>query len=68
MHPLPFLTPDLAAAVADGPKRTTSLVARQTPLAHPDEQLRVLRAVDIDGRPPATGDFCADLAASGQRV
>ncbi|MEL7363512.1 MAG: arsenosugar biosynthesis radical SAM (seleno)protein ArsS [Bacteroidota bacterium] len=65
MQPLPVLTPDLAAAVADGPKRTTSLVARQTPLAHPDEQLRVLRAVDIDGGPTGTGDFGADLAASG---
>lgn len=48
-----------------GPKRTTSLHARRTPLADPAVQLRALDAVAITERPTGTGDFDADLAASG---
>ena len=33
---LPVLSAELVAAVADGPKRTTSLYGRRTPLAHPE--------------------------------
>jgi radical SAM/Cys-rich protein len=48
-----------------GPRRTTSLRSRRTPLAAPAEQLRALDAVPIDGGPTGTGRFDADLAASG---
>ena len=48
-----------------GPRRTTSLHARRTPLAEPAAQLGALDAVAIDGGPTGTGDFGADLAASG---
>ncbi len=48
-----------------GPKRTTSLHARRTPLADPAEQFRALHAVELTGGPTGTGDFDADLAASG---
>ncbi len=48
-----------------GPKRTTSLHARRTPLAEPAAQFRALNAVDLSGGPTGTGAFDADLAASG---
>ncbi|MEP0545563.1 MAG: arsenosugar biosynthesis radical SAM (seleno)protein ArsS [Rhodothermales bacterium] len=48
-----------------GPKRTTSLHARRTPLAEPAEQFHALDAVALTGGPTGTGDFDADLAASG---
>ena len=60
--PLHVLTPE---TVAEGPRRTTSLRSRRTPLAAPAEQLRTLGAVEIVGGPTGTGDFDADLAASG---
>ena len=49
----------------DGPRATTSLAARRAPLASPEEQLRVLNAVEIAGGPSGTGCFEADLRASG---
>ena len=48
-----------------GPKRTTSLRSRRTPLAAPAEQLRTLGAVVVASGPTGTGRFDADLAASG---
>ena len=48
-----------------GPRRTTSLRSRRTPLAAPEEQFRALDAVQIDGGPTGTGRFDADLSASG---
>jgi radical SAM/Cys-rich protein len=52
-------------APESGPKRTTSLHARRTPLAEPAEQFRALDAVELSDGPTGTGDFDADLAASG---
>lgn len=48
-----------------GPKRTTSLHARRMPLAAPETQRRALDAVAVAAGPSGTGDFDADLAASG---
>ncbi|MDX1531977.1 MAG: arsenosugar biosynthesis radical SAM protein ArsS, partial [Rhodothermales bacterium] len=48
-----------------GPKGTTSLHARRTPLAAPAAQLRALDAVAVTAGPTGTGAFDADLAASG---
>lgn len=67
-HPavsLPVLSAELVAAVGDGPKRTTSLYGRRTPLAAPDAQLAALDAVPIDLGPTASGSFHADLEVSG---
>ncbi|MEM6783881.1 MAG: arsenosugar biosynthesis radical SAM (seleno)protein ArsS [Bacteroidota bacterium] len=47
------------------PKRSASIAARQAPLAAPAEQLRVLRAPELTGGPTGTGNFGADLEASG---
>ncbi|GAB5536894.1 MAG: arsenosugar biosynthesis radical SAM protein ArsS [Rubricoccaceae bacterium] len=62
---LPVLSAELVAAVADGPKRTTSLYGRRTPLAHPDRQLDALDAVELMTGPSGTGSFHQDLVASG---
>ena len=62
---LPVLSAELVAAVADGPKRTTSLYGRRTPLAAPEAQFEALDAVDLDLGPTASGSFHADLVASG---
>ena len=68
---LPVLSAELIAAVADGPKRTTSLYGRRTPLAAPGAQLAALGAVPLDAEaggalgPTGTGSFHRDLAASG---
>ncbi len=48
-----------------GPKRTTSLHARRTPLAAPAAQFAALDAAEITGGPTGTGSFRLDLAASG---
>ncbi len=50
---------------AAGPKRTTSLHARRTPLTEPAAQFRALNAAAVSGGPTGTGHFGADLAASG---
>ena len=62
---LPVLSAELIAAVADGPKRTTSLYGRRTPLAEPEAQLAALDAVELATGPSATGSFHRDLVASG---
>ena len=62
---LPVLSAELIAAVEDGPKRTTSLYGRRTPLAAPEAQLRALHGVRVTLGPTGTGRFHADLAASG---
>ena len=64
---LPVLSAELIAAVSDGPKRTTSLYARRTPLAAPAQQLRALDDVPLHDGPTGTGSFHADLGASGWR-
>ncbi|MEM6287154.1 MAG: arsenosugar biosynthesis radical SAM (seleno)protein ArsS [Bacteroidota bacterium] len=62
---LPVLSAELIAAAADGPKRTTSLYGRRTPLASPAVQFAALDAVPLTGGPSASGRFHADLVASG---
>lgn len=62
---LPVLSAELVEAVQDGPKRTTSLYGRRTPLAEPEAQFRALDAVDLDLGPTGSGSFHADLEASG---
>ena len=51
---------DLETAQA-GPKRTTSLVRRQSPLASPQQQLADLAAVDLS-QTPQQGNFAKTLA------
>jgi radical SAM/Cys-rich protein len=64
--PLDVLARDLDLASTEaGPKGTTSLRARRQPLAEPAAQLAVLDAAVVAGGPTGTGDFAADLAASG---
>ncbi|WP_198948911.1 arsenosugar biosynthesis radical SAM (seleno)protein ArsS [Rubrivirga sp. SAORIC476] len=62
---LPVLSAELLADVMDGPKRTTSLYARRTPLAEPAAQIAALDAVALDLGPSGTGRFHRDLVASG---
>ena len=62
---LPVLSAELVADVMDGPKQTTSLYGRRTPLASPDVQLETLDAVPLELGPTATGSFHRDLVASG---
>jgi radical SAM/Cys-rich protein len=47
-----------------GPRSTTSLAARRSPLAAPLYQIATLDAVDLS-RHPSEGDFVAAVAASG---
>jgi radical SAM/Cys-rich protein len=47
-----------------GPRSTTSLLARRSPLADPKYQIASLNAVDLSGE-PFDGDFDTALAASG---
>ena len=63
--PLDVIVDDGNTERVDGPRPTTSLRYRREPLSSPHEQFRVLDAADIDGGPTGTGDFQADLAASG---
>jgi len=63
--PLDVIVDDGNTERVDGPRPTTSLRYRREPLSSPDEQFRVLESVEIDGGPTGTGDFQADLAASG---
>ncbi|MGB3545318.1 arsenosugar biosynthesis radical SAM (seleno)protein ArsS [Rubrivirga sp.] len=62
---LPVLSAELIADVMDGPKQTTSLYGRRTPLASPDAQLSALEGVALDIGPTSTGSFHRDLVASG---
>ncbi|WP_412068401.1 arsenosugar biosynthesis radical SAM (seleno)protein ArsS [Rubrivirga sp. IMCC43871] len=63
--PLPVLSAELLADVMDGPKRTTSLYGRRTPLAEPAAQFDALDTVALAGGPTGTGSFHRDLVASG---
>ena len=63
--PLPVLSAELLEAVSDGPKPTTSLYGRRTPLAAPEAQIAALDAVGLDAGPSGTGSFHRDLVASG---
>lgn len=51
-----------------GPKGTTSLHARRTPLAEPAMQLAALDAATMTAGPTGSGHFASDLAASGWSV
>ena len=62
---LPVLSAELMADVMDGPKQTTSLYGRRTPLARPEAQIAALDAVPLAAGPSGTGSFHRDLVASG---
>ncbi|NND72304.1 MAG: radical SAM/Cys-rich domain protein [Rhodothermales bacterium] len=49
----------------DGPRRTTSLQERRSPLTVPDEQLRELDRLHLKIGPSQTGNFDEDLQVSG---
>lgn len=59
MTELPVLT------APDGPRQTTSLRARRTPLASPEKQLGVLETLDLPDSLAGTGDFKSDLVSAG---
>ena len=48
-----------------GPKATSSMSSRGTPLVRPEEQFRILDSVDVWQGPTGTGRFDYDLQASG---
>lgn len=58
----------VALDAGDGPRSTTSLRARRTPLAEPRAQLAALNRCSPAGGPTGTADFGADLAASGWKA
>lgn len=64
-----FIALDLAGDGAtldvEGPRPTTSLYGRRSPLAHPTEQLATLDALPLAAGPSGSGTFHRDLAASG---
>ena len=62
---LPVLSAELVEAIADGPRRATSLYGRRAALAAPAHQLATLGAVETQAGPSGTGRFSDDLAASG---
>lgn len=49
----------------EGPRTTTSLAYRRSPLASPGEQFLALETVEISDGPSGSGDFFSDVAASG---
>ncbi len=57
------MPPELTSSQA-GPKPTTSLQQRRSPLANPQQQLETLAAVDLSQTPHA-GDFATTLATHG---
>lgn len=59
-----FIPLDTLVAPA-GPRPTTSLHYRRNPLAHPETQLATLDALSLTGGPTRSGNFEADLEASG---
>ena len=66
MHALSSsVTPLPVLPAPEGPRPATSLRARRAPLAAPAEQRAALDAFPLGGGPSGTGDFEADLAASG---
>ena len=56
---------DGAILDVEGPRTTTSLRYRRSPLAAPREQLAVLDEIELTGGPTRSGDFAADAAAAG---
>lgn len=56
---------DGAMLDVEGPRTTTSLRYRRAPLAEPAEQLAALNGLRLDGGPTGTGEFAADIHASG---
>ncbi len=63
--PLDTIGGDGSMLDVEGPRSTTSLAYRRSPLASPDEQLRSLENVVIDSGPTGTGNFFGDVVASG---
>ena len=55
----------LLDTIPQGPRATSSLFSRTVPLAHPNEQLKVLDTADIAGGPTGSGQFELDLASCG---
>ncbi len=53
-------------APPEGPRRTTSLRSRRSPLMEPENQFKLLEQADVESGPTGTGDFRRDLAASGR--
>lgn len=67
--PLEVVTGDGASARVEGPRPTTSLRYRRSPLAEPEAQRHTLEAVDLEGAGPSgMGRFEHDLAASGWKT
>ncbi len=56
---------DNGTLMIDGPRRTTSLLARRSPLTSPDEQIRELDSVTIENSPSGAGTFHQDLESIG---
>jgi radical SAM/Cys-rich protein len=56
---------DGASGMVEGPRTTTSLHFRRSPLASPAEQFRSLALVALRSGPSGTGLFHEDLAAAG---
>ena len=52
-------------AIVDGPRRTSSMHSRRSPLSAPAEQFRALEAVEVSGGPGGNGYFMDDIRASG---
>jgi radical SAM/Cys-rich protein len=63
--PLTLLDPAISEAADDGPRRTTSLSSRRAPLMEPRAQFETLDAAGISSGPTESGNFEADLRASG---
>ncbi len=59
------LAGDGASVNVEGPRSTTSLRYRRSPLASPEEQIRQLDAVELAIGPTQSGNFVADIAQSG---
>ncbi len=59
------LAGDGASVTIEGPRTTTSLKYRRSPLASPEEQIKQLDAVPIQIGPSKTGNFFRDVEQSG---
>ncbi len=59
------LAGDGASVNVEGPRSTTSLRYRRSPLASPEEQIRQLDAVALTIGPTQSGNFVADIEKSG---
>ncbi|HEX9658693.1 MAG TPA: arsenosugar biosynthesis radical SAM (seleno)protein ArsS, partial [Rhodothermales bacterium] len=63
--PLEIADRDGRIEAVDGPRTTTSLHYRRSPLADSSEQLERLALVSLDEGLTGTGDFNADIASAG---